>query len=93
MQYVSIMQEFLKIGRSIDPEEHRRQLEACTNLHLKLVAIFPDKGHLEPAVRLRLNERCSSQGPGAEWFKAYLEDVLLAVTLAVMEHRITCPGV
>lgn len=69
MRYVGILPNVLKIGRSANPETRRRTLETSHDFRVEIVAVFPQKGHLEPEVHRLLAHRRSGRGAGTEWFR------------------------
>jgi hypothetical protein len=47
---------FIKIGRSTNPEQRRLQLEQDAGCPVKIVAVFPNAGHFEEWILLRLRQ-------------------------------------
>lgn len=84
MRYVGILQDVVKIGRSVDPGKRRKGLEAGHNFRLEILAIFPGRGHLEPVVHRILKNCRSTRGSGTEWFCVDLPGALEAVAEAVL---------
>ncbi len=83
MRYVDILPDVVKVGRSRDAERRRANLEASQDFHVELVAVFPQRGHLESIVHERLAEHRSSRGTGTEWFKVTVQQALDVVMGAI----------
>ena len=75
----------VKIGRAACVETRVRQLEACHNFRLIVLATFPGLGHLEAHVHAMLSESRAREGRGREWFHAPLDTVLHTIALATRE--------
>ena len=67
MQYSTVW-DCVKIGRCRDIDERLRTLGVAHNIGIKLLASFPDYGHLERRVHKRLAAFQSTDGLGTEWF-------------------------
>ena len=68
-----------KVGRSRDVERRRAHLQCCQSFRMQLVATFVDAGWAETAVHARLAHSHVREGPGREWFKVSLSEVLFAI--------------
>ena len=68
MRY-SFWHDCVKIGRSHNVEQRRKQLEAGQDFHVEVVATFPGMGCLESVVHGRLADKQSRRGAGVEWFE------------------------
>ena len=76
-----------KVGRSKGVEQRREDLQNGQNFRMEVVATFPGNGYAEGSVHDRLAHLRVSEGPGREWFRASLSDVLHAVGRAVESER------
>ena len=76
-----------KVGRSKGVEQRREDLQNGQNFKMVIVATFPGAGYAEGLVHDRLAHSRVSEGPGREWFRASLSDVLHAVGRAVESER------
>jgi hypothetical protein len=85
MRYIGVLRGVVKIGRSHNPEGRRKNLEASQDFHVELVAVFPDKGHLESAVHKKLAAKRSTRGAGTEWFRVDVQEALDVVKEAIAE--------
>ena len=68
MRY-SFRHNCVKIGRSDNVEQRRKQLEAGQDFHVEVVATFPRMGCLERLVHGRLADKQSRRGAGVDWFE------------------------
>ena len=75
----SMMPGILKVGRSADPQARAKEIQASQPYFAQLVAVFPQKGHIEAVVHARLAKR-RVEAPGREWFHAPLSEVLQIVS-------------
>ena len=76
-----------KVGRSKGVESRRENLQNGQNFKMVVVATFPGAGYAEGSVHDRLVHSRVSEGPGREWFRASLSDILHAVGRAVESER------
>ena len=67
------------MGRSKGVEQRREDLQNGQNFTMKIVATFPGAGYAEGSVHDRLAHSRVSEGPGREWFRASLSDILHAI--------------
>ena len=72
-----------KVGRSKTIEQRREGLQTGQNFTMELVATFPGAGYAEGLVHHWLAPSRVREGPGREWFKASLSDILHAVGRAM----------
>ena len=72
-----------KVGRSKTIEQRREVLQTGQNFTMELVATFPGAGIVEGLVHRCLAQSRVREGPGREWFRASLSDILHAVGSAV----------
>ena len=75
-----------KVGRSKIVEQRREDLQNGQNFKMEIVATFPGAGYAEGLVHDRLAHSPVNEGPGREWFRASLSDVLHAIG-RVLEHE------
>ena len=68
-----------KVGRSKGVEQRREDLQNGQNFRMEVVATFPGNGYAEGSVHDRLAHSRVSEGPGREWFRASLSDILHAI--------------
>ena len=68
-----------KVGRSRTVEQRREDLQNGQNFTMKVVATSPGNGYAEGSVHERLAHSRVSEGPGREWFRASLSDILRAI--------------
>ena len=68
-----------KVGRSKGVEQRREDLQNGQNFKMEVVATFPRAGWAEGSVQDRLAHSRVSEGPGREWFRASLSDILHAI--------------
>ena len=73
-----------KVGRSRTVEQRREDLQNGQNFTMKVVATFPGNGYAERLVHDRLAHLRVSEGPGREWFRASLSDILHAIGRVLM---------
>jgi hypothetical protein len=71
--------DVVKIGRSSDPEKHRRELEDDHAFRVQLVATFPGRGFLEGRLRFVLASRRNQDGECRDWYNLTVEDALLSI--------------
>ena len=76
-----------KVGRSKGVEQRREDLQNAQNFRMVVVATFPGAGYAEGSVHDRLVHSRVHEGPGREWFRASLSDILHAVGRAVEAER------
>ena len=72
-----------KVGRSKGVEQRREDLQESQNFTMVIVATFPGAGYAEGSVHDRLAHSRVHEGPGREWFRASLSDILHAVGRAL----------
>ena len=75
----------VKIGRSKDAEKRRRALQTCQNFFVEIVALFPERGHLEHLVHAKLHDKQSHDGAGTEWFYATIDEALDTIRQVILE--------
>ena len=63
-------------GRARNVEHRRRQLERGHNFHMRVMAIFPKRGHLEALVHNALEGVRCCEGAGKEWFEISLGEAI-----------------
>ena len=85
MQY-SNDQTVLKIGRARNVERRRRELERCHIFHMRVLATFPKRGHLEALADNALGGVRSCEGAGKEWFEISLEEAIDTIN-CIMAQR------
>ena len=85
MQY-SNDQTVLKIGRARNVERRRRELERCHNFHMRVLATFPKRGHLEALVHNALEGVRCCEGAGKEWFEISLGEAIDTIN-CIMAQR------
>ena len=73
----------VKIGRSINPDKRRRDLQASQNYRINISAVFPGAGHLEPLVHDMLAYCRVRDVPGREWFKCTPQTAFGAIGTAL----------
>ena len=76
-----------KVGRSKGVEQRREDLQNGQNFRMEILATFPGNGYAEGLVHDRLAHSRVQEGPGREWFRASLSDILHAVGRAVEAER------
>ena len=76
-----------KVGRSKAVEQRREDLHSSQNFRMVIVAIFPGAGDAEGSVHNVLAHSRVHEGPGREWFRASLSDILHAVGRTVEQGR------
>ena len=74
----------VKIGRSKNPERRRQSLQASQNF-VEIVALFPERGHLEHLVHAKLHDKQSHDGAGTEWFYATIDEALDTIRQVILE--------
>jgi hypothetical protein len=67
MRY-SFSRDFVKIGRSRDPERLRQDLGIGHAFRVQLVATFPGRGYLEGRLHRELAPHRNMDGVGHDWF-------------------------
>ena len=90
MQY-GTSNKVVKIGRSSNIEQRRRDLQAGHNFLVTVVASFPSFGHLEQMVHLQLQAFRSTEGVGKEWFNV-TEDQAITMIQWVIDNREVSPS-
>ena len=86
MQY-SNDQTVLKIGRARNVEHRRRQLESGHNFHMRVLATFPKRGHLEALVHNALEGVRCCEGAGKEWFEISLGEAIDTINRIMAQNR------
>ena len=86
MQY-SNDQTALKIGRARNVEHRRRQLESGHNFHMRVLATFPKRGHLEALVHSALKGVRCCEGAGKEWFEVSIEEAIDTINRIMAQNR------
>ena len=86
MQY-SNDQTVLKIGRARNVEHRRRQLESGHNFHMRVLATFPKRGHLEALVHSALEGVRCCEGAGKEWFEISPEEAIDTINHIMAQNR------
>ena len=81
MENLRLPGEF-KIGRSKDPFRRARTLASGQNFQMKLVAIYPQAGRLEPLAH-RLLAQYRVPGLSHEWFATSRKRCFSAISLAM----------
>ena len=69
----------VKIGRSRNVEQRRRDLEKSQNFFVTLVASWVGQGHIESIVHKRLEMFRSSAGAGKEWYNVSADQAVTAI--------------
>ena len=83
----------IKIGRSTLVSRRRNQLQAAQNFHMRIHAIFPGRGDVEPYLHKMFARRRVRGVPGEEWFYFEPKEAIDAVSAAVFSPRpISCGG-
>ena len=72
-----------KVGRSKGVGQRREDMQNGQNFKMVIVATFPGAGYAEGSVHDRLAHSRVNEGPGREWFRASLSDVLHVVGRAL----------
>ena len=72
-----------KVGRSKGVEQRCEDLQESQNFRMVIVATFPGAGYAEGSGHDRLAHSRVHEGPGREWFRASLSDILHAVGRAL----------
>ena len=80
----------VKIGRSANVKKRKRDLEACQNFFVDVVAIFPGKGWFEKEVHRNLQDYRSTSGAGTEWFNICAEDAAAICSNTLKEITQAC---
>ncbi len=80
----------VKIGRSANVNKRKRDLEACQNFFVDVVAIFPGKGWFEKEVHRNLQDYRSTSGAGTEWFNICAEDAAAICSNTLKEVTQAC---
>ena len=75
----------VKIGRSRNVEQRRRDLEKSQNFFVTLVASWAGQGHIEAIVHKRLEMFRSSTGAGKEWYNVSADQAVTAIQW-VLDH-------
>ena len=70
--------DVVKIGRSSNIENRRRDLESGHAFYIRVVAVFPSCGPHEQQVHQRLN-MFKAKGAGREWFTVSSEQAIKAI--------------
>ena len=86
MQNSRILGE-VKIGRSSNPENRKRSLQASQNFRMNLLAAFPGAGHMEPRVHNMLAYCRVLDVPGREWFECSTQTAFAAIGTALAEQK------
>ena len=76
----------IKIGRSRNVEQRRRNLEQSHNFFVTLVACFAGQGHVEPIVHKRLEMFRSTAGAGKEWYNITADQAVTAIRWVLENH-------
>ena len=79
-----------KIGRSDNVKRRKRELEACQNFFVDVVAVFPGKGWFEKEVHRNLQDYRSTSGAGREWFNICAEDAAAICSNTLKERTQAC---
>ena len=80
----------VKIGRSDNVKRRKRELEACQNFFVDVVAVFPGKGWFEKEVHRNLQDYRSTSGAGREWFNICAEDAAAICSNTLKEVTQAC---
>ena len=70
----------VKIGKSHNPEQRRRGLEAQQDFLVETLCVFPGKGVVEKKVQRALNHLRSTKGKCKEWFRVPVKDAVAVVS-------------
>ena len=62
-------------------------MQQSQNYYIEIVASFPRVGNAEGLVLDRLAYACVKEGPGREWVRASLSEILHAIGIAVEFKR------
>ena len=76
----------LKIGRSCNVWARAAQLQASQPFTVKVLALFPNVGHLEPLVHKMLSSQRLADVAGREWFACTLREALDAIALTLATY-------
>ena len=77
----------VKIGKSSNPENRKKSLQASQNFRINLLAAFPDAGHIETRVHAMLAYCRVLDVPGREWFACSAQTAFAAIGNALAEQK------
>ena len=69
----------VKIGKSHNPEQRRRSIEAQQDFLVETLCVFPGRGGLEEKVHNALKDQRSKRGRSKEWFTLPAKDAVAVV--------------
>ena len=75
----------VKIGKSWNPEQRRRSIEAQQDFLVETLCVFPGKGSYEKKVHNALKDQQSKKGRSKEWFKLPAKDAVSVVSRLLQE--------
>ena len=75
----------VKIGKSYNPEQRRRSIEAQQDFLVETLCVFPAKGDVEERVHQALKTVKSKKGRSKEWFKIPAKDAVAVVSRLLQE--------
>jgi hypothetical protein len=75
----SLLPGVYKVGRAADPHKRAQSLMASQPFRIKALVTFPEFGFLERAVHKSLEHFRVRSGPGVEWFKCPLQNIVSCV--------------
>jgi hypothetical protein len=75
----------VKIGKSWNPEQRRRSIEAQQDFLVETLCVFPAKGCMEKRVHKALKGVKSKKGRSKEWFKISTKDAVAVVSRLLQE--------
>ena len=77
----------VKIGRSSNPENRKKSLQASQNFRINLLGAFPDARPIESRVHAMLAYCRVLDVPGREWFKCSTQMAFAAIGTALAEQK------
>ena len=80
--------DMVKIGRSSNPEERAKQMNASHPFRLAIEHSYGGKGFLEKPLHDRLKHRRVEGGPGREWFKLSAEQADTLIRASIVDHEL-----
>ena len=81
--------DVVKIGRSSNPEERAKQMNASHPFRLAIEHSYGGKGFLEKTLHDRLKHRRVEGGPGREWFKLSAEQADTLIRASIVDHELS----
>ena len=80
--------DMVKIGRSSNPEERAKQMNASHPFRLAIEHSCGGKGFLEKPLHDRLKHRRVEGGPGREWFILSAEQADTHIRASIVDHEL-----